>query len=333
MDVDYNELNNLLDLLLKAECLPDRVKYSSNSINYNKYSKIRIIIKALYRFVEVDLFYRTYIKKKIKPFKKDGFFKSLKLYFYIFKIGLADLIVNNCGRFDNKLLAHYIIAAMLYDTSCDNTQYREYLKKFDEFIVSKKNIEPKDNYLSLFKESVDYIKSAVNKKTFDTFMNYIKIEHISQLMSIYQHYDKSITKDNLFKVTLAKGGITILAGIYLMFPDLSKEEKIALYEFGGVCQIFEDIYDIKEDLQIGIQTLPNQKLINYRKLKELYFGTLNNLIEKYNLDPNHPYVTLDILCWLSELLLGRRYRRYMEKKIPQIQSSEEYGIAKIKPMQ
>ena len=339
--MDYHELDNLLDTLLKAEDLPSSVEYSSDTINYHRYSKYRIIIKTLFKIIEADLFYRTYIRKKIGSFKKAGFFKSIRLYFYIIKIGYCDLmiyyfltknpiLVDIRAKFNNELIANYVIAAMLYDASCDDPSCRKYLKDFDAFIMSNKPIEPRDEYLALCKESVDYIKSAIGKKAFDTFMNYIKIEHISQLMSLYQLSDKSVSRDNLFKVTLAKGGITGLAGIYMALPDLSKEERKAIYEFGGVCQIFEDIYDIYEDLQGGIQTLPNQRLIDRQELRQLYFGSLNNLIEKFNFDPNLPNVALDILCWLDELLLGWRYSRFIEKKFSQVQKTKSHSIVEMK---
>ncbi|UCF13701.1 MAG: hypothetical protein JSW06_05455 [Thermoplasmatales archaeon] len=341
MEMDYYELDTLLDSFLKAEDLPSSVEYSSDAINYHRYSKYRIVIKALFRIIEADLFYRTYIKRKISSFKKAGIFKSFRLYFYILKIGFADFIthyfltknpilVDIRGKFDDKLLANYVIAAMLYDASCDDVSCRKYLREFNDFIMFNKAIKSSDEYLTLFKESIDYIKSAVGKKRFDKFMNYIKIEHISQLMSIYQLSDKLVSRDNLFKVTLAKGGITGLAGMYMILPDLNKKERKAIYEFAGVCQIFEDIYDIYEDLENGIQTLPNQKLINLQNLKQLYFGTINNLIKKCNLNPNRPNVTLDIACWLAELLPGRRYNRFIERKFSQIQKKESYSHVEMK---
>ena len=124
-----------------------------------------------------------------------------------------------------------------------------------------------------------------------------------------------------------------MAGMYIMLPDMSKHERKAIYEFAGICQIFEDIYDIYEDLEKGIQTLPNQKLINRQKLKQLYFGTLNNLIEKCDLDPNRPNVALDIFCWLAELMLGRRYNRFIERKFSQIQKTEGYSNVGMKTVQ
>ena len=310
IDMNYEELNDLLGLLLKAEDLPSSVDYSGDKINYHKYSKFRLLMTALYRIFGAELFYRKQIKRRLGSFKRARFLKSFKTYFYIFKIGLPDLLTCLGGKFDDKLAANYMIAAMFYDASCDVSDYRKYLKEFSDFIMFDKDVEPSDEYLTLFKESMDYLKATLDKKTYDTFMNYIKIEHICQLMSIYQLSDKLISKDHLFKITLAKGGITIMAGMYIMAPKMTKKERKAIYEIGGVLQILEDINDIEEDLEMGIQTISNQKMINYQEMKQLYFGTVNNLIEKCNLDSNRPNTTLDIFRWLVDVILKKRYANF-----------------------
>jgi hypothetical protein len=310
IDMDYNELNNELDSLLKAEDLPCSVEYSDKRINYYKYNKCRLFISALSKFIKAILFYRRYINKRLGSLRKERFLKSFKLYFYIYKIALPDLLTQVGGKFDNKIAANYIIAAMLYDAACDVPSYRKYLRELNDYIMLRKEIKPTNKYLTLFKESTDYLQSVLGEETFNTFMNYIKIEHFCQLMSIYQLSDKLISEDNLFKITLAKGGITLMAGLYIMAPKTGKKERRAIYELGGVLQLFEDIYDIKEDLEIGILTLSNQKMINYQEMKKLYFGTVNNLIEKCNLNPNRPNSTLDILNFATGRILERRYKSY-----------------------
>jgi hypothetical protein len=305
--MNFSELNETLDLLLKNENLPGSVSYSGVSINYHKYNKIRLLVIALYRLLGAELFFRKQIKRRLGGFKRVEFLKTFKPYFYIFKIGLPDLLTCFGGKFDDKLAANYMIAAMFYDASCDIPKYRKYLKELDNFIMFDRDVKTDDEYLTLFKESTDYLKSALDKKTWETFMNYIKIEHISQLMSIYQLSDKPLTKDSLFKITLAKGGITIMAGIYIMAPKMTMNERKAVYEIGGVLQVLEDIHDIEEDLKTGIQTLSNQQMINYQELKQLYFGSINNLIEKCNLNPNRHNATLDIFCWLVDIILEKKY--------------------------
>ena len=310
LDMTYKELNYTLDKLLQFENLPSIIDYRGNKINYNRYSKFRLIIIGLYRVFIAKLFFRREIKNRLGSFKRAAFLRSFRNYFYIFKIALPDLLTCLNGKFNVKIVANYMIAAMFYDCSCDFSEYRKYLKIFNDFIMFDKNIEPRDEFLTIFKESMDYLKATLDKNTYDTFMNYIKIEHICQLMSLYQLSDKKISKNHLFKITLAKGGITIMAGIYLMAPKMTNIERKALYEIGGILQILEDINDIKEDLKMGIKTLSNQKMINYQELKQLYFGTVNNLIEICDIDTSQANSTLDIMCWIADVVLEQRYKKY-----------------------
>ena len=298
VDMSYEELDNILDSLLKAENLPSSIEYTGNSVNYYKYDRLRLIIRVLFKIIETDLFYKTYIKRKVFRLKNAEFLDSLGGLVFTLKLVLPDLLNRLGGKFGIKMFSNYMIAAMLYDASCDISSYRKYLRDFDASIMDNKPIEPNDEYLALFKESVDYLKKNTDKEMFDTFTNYMRIVHISQLMSIYQRSAKPMTKQDLFKITLAKGGISILACTYIMAPGMSQKEKKAIYEIGGILQIFEDLYDIEEDLEMGIQTLPNQKLIAYQELKQLYIGTVNNLINQLNMNPNRPNPTLDILSHL-----------------------------------
>jgi len=305
--MNFSELNETMDILLREENLPGSVEYRGDKINYTKYSRVRLLLVATYRLLAAEKSYRKQIVSRLGSFKKAHFLKTFKPYFYIFRIALPDLLHCFNGKFDDKIAANYMIAAMFYDASCDIPFYRKYLKEFNTYIMFDQDIKTDDEYLMIFKESIDAIKSAVDKKTFETFMNYIRIEHISQLMSIYQLSDKPLTKENLFKITLAKGGITIMAGAYLMAPKMTKEERKAVYELGGLLQILEDIHDIKEDQEMGIQTLSNQQLISYDEMKQLYFGSVNNVIKQCHISPDHPNTTLDMFYWLTSKVLEKKY--------------------------
>ena len=202
MDMNYAELNDTLDSLLKSVDLPSSVDYSSERMNYHRYKKSRLFVSTLSKRIKAGLFYRLYIKNRLGSFREERFLKSFKPFFYIFKIGLPDLLTCIGGKFNDALAANYMIVAMLYDASCDLLKYRKYLKEFEEFIMFNKDIEPKDDYLTLATESMNYIKSSLDKNVYETFLDYMKIEHVTQLMSIYQLSDKSISKDTLFKKPL-----------------------------------------------------------------------------------------------------------------------------------
>jgi len=324
VEMEYDELDVLLDFLLTSANLSSKIDYSSDQINYDKKRRFWLLLKAVYRLFIAQLFYMKYMKKKVNMLKnlepaytalrKTRCLKNLRTYLYLSKVGLTDLAKSVGGKFDDKLFANFTIATMLYDASFDIQVCRKYLKDFDEFIMNDRRIVSQDEYLSLFQESVDYLRDNLGETAFNKFMNYVKIEHISQLMSIYQLSDKYESKEDLMKITFAKGGISALALMYLMAPNMNEKERKAIYELGAVMQIIDDISDMKEDLKTGISTLPNKKLLSYQELKKMYSGTVNNLMKKCNMKANRPNGTLDMLCWFDDIILEKRYDAYLKSK-------------------
>ena len=203
------------------------------------------------------------------------------------------------------------IATTLYDAAFDIEEFRKYLVDLDTLIAFDKPMYSKDEFTTLFNESLNYLIDNTDAPAFEIFWNYIKIEHISQLMSIYQLSDKKISKEKLYKITFPKGGISLLALMHLMAPKMREKQRKAIYELGAVLQLIDDIQDTKEDLRSGIQTLPNQKLLDHQDLKELFSGAVNNLIDKCDINPNQANGTLDMLCWFADVLLERRYGSYL----------------------
>lgn len=323
VDMSYKELDELLLTLLKEQELPTAINWKSNNINYQRRSRIWIYLKAGSRLLRAIVFYHTYIRRSLHPLKKNkktffqlkntGCIRAIKVYFYLAKIGLTDMITQLGGKFDNKLFTNFAIATMLYDASFDVPAFKKYLRNFDKLIISQQPIKPQDEYLQVFIATVDKIKNSLSLSQFNDFASYIQIEHISQLMSIYQLEDKKIKKEDLLKISYTKGGISALALIHMMVPQMNPTERRAIYELGSVMQLIDDISDIEEDLKGGIHTVPNQKLLSFEEFKQLYCGTINNVISKLNLDPKTPNGTLDMLCWFSDKMLEKRYGRYFQK--------------------
>ena len=324
VDMNYKELETLLDSLLAREGFPAEINYRSDMIHYRRRNMVLIIVKALYRLIRAELVYQNYLRKKIKQLKESkeiynalkrtGCLKAIRMYLYLAKIGMNDLLSHLGGRFNDKLFANFTLGTQLYDASFDVLECQKYLKDFDAFIMTGKPIKSNDVFLRVFNECVDYLKQTLNKQEFDTFQRFVQIEHLSQLMSIYQLSDKDLSRDSLRKITFSKGGIALLAILYIMTPNMKEKEKKAIYELGSVLQIIDDIRDTKEDLQGGIQTLPNQKVLYYHELKSMFAGTVNNLIEQCNMSPDQPNGTLDMLYWFSDALLEKRYGAYLLKK-------------------
>ncbi|MEM0466096.1 MAG: hypothetical protein QXX20_00630 [Candidatus Thermoplasmatota archaeon] len=321
MEYTYQELDQLLDALLEKNHLPSLISYKDTQVHYQRKHQMRIIFIALYRLFKAQYFYMNLLQDQLKKLKTTGpvyhelkktrCLKNLRTYLYLSKVGLTDLAQHLNGAFDYVLCMHFAFATMLYDAAFDVPLCSKYLKDFDQFIMQRKKIESSDPYLLVFQESVDTIEQRIGSEHFDVFMSYVQIEHISQLMSRYQRSDVSISKEDLMKITFAKGGISGLALMHLFVPTMTQEQRGAIYELGAVMQLIDDISDIKEDVKIGIRTLPNQRLLSFQELQELYYGTVNHLIDACNMDPYTPNGTLDMLCWFSEIILNKRYQKLM----------------------
>jgi hypothetical protein len=173
-------------------------------------------------------------------------------------------------------------------------------------------IDSDDVVWRLFNECVDNLKRSFSEEEFDLFLRLVRIEHVSQLMSISQHSNEPLSQESLRKITFSKGGIALLTIMYLMAPHMKQKERKAIYELGGVMQIIDDIRDTKEDLLCGIQTLPNRKILDFEELKTMFAGTVNNLITQCGLNPSKRNGTLNMLCWFSYFVLEGRYRRILK---------------------
>ncbi|MEM0493091.1 MAG: class 1 isoprenoid biosynthesis enzyme [Candidatus Thermoplasmatota archaeon] len=322
VEMSYRELNDMLDYYLSKENLPSVINYHAESINYDRRQRFRLLLRALYRLLMAQRSYMKYIKWQFRELRRTGriytelrdtgCLRHQRIYLYLSKIGLSDLIKHLGGVFNDRLFSSFTISTMLYDCAFDLSVCKHYLSFFDRFIMEGERIDSEDPYLRLFQDNVDCINQVLGDDAFRCFMGYVRIEHISQLMSIYQLSDKNISRESLLKITFAKGGISGLALMYLMVPHMGYVERCAIYELGAVMQLIDDIVDMVEDARVGISTLPNQRMLGYDELKGLYYGAVNNLIEKCGLDPCKPNGTLDMLCWFDDIILKGRYKKLFE---------------------
>lgn len=321
-DMKFNELEALLDTLLAKDDLPSEIPYRSTSIQYQRECKLLMVLKTLYRLLKTEYTYQKYFLKKIQSlkenkevytaFKKTGCLKAIHMYFYLAKIGLNDLLESLGGRFNDTLFMNFTIATQLYDASFDVPECRKYLKGFETFILTGVPVESDDVVWRIFIECVQNFRQTLNKKEFDKLLRFVQIEHVSQLMSISQLSEEEISQESLRKITFSKGGIALLAIMFIMAPHMKKEERKAIYELGSVMQIVDDIRDAKEDIISGIQTLANRKLLDYTDLKHMFAGTVNNLIKQCGLNPHKRNGTLNMLCWFSFFVLEGRYRKLLK---------------------
>ncbi|MFH1198027.1 MAG: hypothetical protein V1720_20155 [bacterium] len=91
------------------------------------------------------------------------------------------------------------------------------------------------------------------------------------------------TQEQLLKISLEKGGTSVLADGYLVAGDLSEEQRIFLFGYGAYLQLVDDVQDTAEDLRFGFNTVyssvvKNQPLDN---LINRTFGFGNKILENF----------------------------------------------------
>lgn len=131
-----------------------------------------------------------------------------------------------------------------------------------------KNNTPEKHILDLIENRSDLKINNSNEGLFIKF--YTKALEDSANANLVKHYLfkvfeeqvyskkqvlQNIDENEIKKITLQKGGISLVFYRSTMNPDISEEEKALHYKLGGLMQLENDIFDIYKDYCDGIKTL------------------------------------------------------------------------------
>jgi hypothetical protein len=103
-------------------------------------------------------------------------------------------------------------------------------------------------FLRLFSKAAD---NFCNKKL---TINYLQQVYKAQVESRKQA-SPGLTPDEIKRITINKGGVSVLFYRSVFTNRLGPEEENALYNMGGLMQLGNDIFDIYKDSLNGIETL------------------------------------------------------------------------------
>ena len=309
----YDKLNSLLDAFIEKKSFSKILKNKAENIDYKRRNKFFVNIKILFLFAHANLIWRRYIKNKIKRLKKEkelyeilekkGCFRDLKVNIYLFRIIWREICKHVNGKYDDGVAANFAFATLLYDVSFDLSEFNKYLSDFNGFIYDEEPVNEKDEFLKLFKESVDFVQNKVSKTTFDKLMEYVRILHVIQLLNSNRFPNQKRINNDVFKVSYAKGGISCLAIICLFGSVVDEIKKNALYEFGAAVQLMDDLFDIDKDLKTGMITIPNQGLLKPDEIIKIYYGSINCLINKFGINTNSTNIMLEMLNRLADEII------------------------------
>lgn len=228
-----------------------------------------IIPKYLRIIIRYNFFFKKELHKIIKQKKFDLDKKYIKrinffgLYSYIF--------ANWFSVLHNKKLTYKEIKSAVYFGFC-NPLFDDLI---DELNFSKQQLEDlKNNKNYIFENKLDELlydifielsKYYSNKNLFNKF--YTKLLD-AQILSKKQT-SKTISQKEVEQITLKKGGYSLLLSRVLFDKKITETEKDAIFFMGGLFQYINDMFDIYEDYNSGITTLPIQ--LKYSDLLSSFF--------------------------------------------------------------
>jgi hypothetical protein len=172
----------------------------------------------------------------------------------------------------------------------------------ESFIVAPENLKPINNYESLLKHFyISGLKNSENKSALKEQADKVfNTEKESKLQN-----SKELSCEEIRELTFLKGGHSFLFYRLCLNNTLEEAEKKMIYQLGGLMQMGNDIFDVWEDVQQGIETLAT-KSYNITDLRKSFTKELDKAIEAVN-NCRYPKKQLETFTRINLLGLSRIY--------------------------
>jgi hypothetical protein len=79
--------------------------------------------------------------------------------------------------------------------------------------------------------------------------------HRGQIASLRQQRPLGLSEAELLEISVAKGGASVLADLYLIAGEANRDEERFAFGYGVFLQFLDDLQDVQADLETGHQTL------------------------------------------------------------------------------
>jgi len=206
-------------------------------------------------------FIKKYLVRELKPFRltsddslsKEDFIKITHYY----GLGVPAILGNTFCQLHNKkfekqerLVMTYLggISGLLDDLFDDPEKEWTHL---EEFILAPEKLEPKNNFEAILKHL--YLKGLENSENSDALKKQAFLVFITEKQSLQQQ--SIIAPKKIKELTFLKGGHSFIYYRLCINAPLHNPERKMIYQFGGLMQMGNDIFDVWEDRKEEIHTL------------------------------------------------------------------------------
>jgi len=116
-------------------------------------------------------------------------------------------------------------------------------------------VRPENNTENTIYKLLEMIESQFPRHIYPDIYGSLAAIHAAQMKSLFL-IDKSISmsEERLLKISIEKGGTSVLADGYLIAGDLTESQKLFLFGYGAYLQLVDDLQDVNDDYYVGLTT-------------------------------------------------------------------------------
>jgi len=149
-----------------------------------------------------------------------------------------------------------------------------------------------------------YIKVLENTTQHKQIKHFISQLFDAQYLSLKQ-MSPDITYEEIKKITLQKGGVSLLLCRSVFNHPLSEEEEKMLFALGGLMQLGNDIFDVYKDNLKGIKTLANTET-HIENLRRTFDNQMNETFT-HALKTNYRLTSIKSFLRFISMFICRTY--------------------------
>jgi len=172
-------------------------------------------------------------------------------------------------------------------------------------LLNGEKVSPSHLVESKLVDFVALIESQFDEDAAEMIYASLSLVHASQIKSLEQLNNNSMTKEEVMEISFLKGGSTLLADAYLIQSEPELTFLNFAFEMGTYLQLIDDLQDMKEDADKGIHTLftlPQNGKMREAEIKQLLSYVLN-VNEKKTSDTINQKRTKDFLNYGMRILI------------------------------